>query len=80
MLEIMKSGLSNLHMVFEKDKINMTQYDTPYGEILVGVYTKDMRVDVSEEEMDIRISYILDINGEKVADSEISMSVRSKQE
>lgn len=80
MLEIMKSGLSNLHMVFEKDKINVTQYDTPYGEILVGVYTKDMRVDVSEEEMDIRISYILDINGEKVADSEISMSVRSKQE
>lgn len=77
-LEIMKSGLSNLHMIFEKDKINMTQYDTPYGEILVGVYTKDMRVDVSEEEMDIRISYVLDINGEKVADSEIVMGVRSK--
>ena len=31
-LEIMKSGISNTHMVFEKDKINITQYNTPYGE------------------------------------------------
>ena len=29
MLEIIKSGISNFHMVFEKDKINMTQYETP---------------------------------------------------
>ena len=35
-LEIMKSGLANTHMVFEKGKINMTEYETPYGELLVG--------------------------------------------
>ena len=67
-------------MIFEKDKINMTQYETPYGELLVGVYTKDIRVEVSEEEMHICVSYVLDINGEKVADSEIVMNVKSKQE
>ena len=80
MLEIIKSGISNFHMVFEKDKINMTQYETPYGELLVGVYTRDMKMDIQENEMDIRILYDLDINGEKVADSEITMSVRAKQE
>lgn len=80
LLEIIKSGISNLHMIFEKDKINMTQYETPYGELLVGVYTKDIRVEVSEEEMHICVSYVLDINGEKVADSEIVMNVKSKQE
>ena len=79
-LEIIKSGISNFHMVFEKDKINMTQYETPYGELLVGVYTRDMKMDIQENEMDIRILYDLDINGEKVADSEITMSVRAKQE
>ena len=44
LLEIMKSGISNAHMVFEKDKINMAQYETPYGELLVGIHTKDMKV------------------------------------
>ena len=80
MLEIIKSGISNFHMVFEKDKINMTQYETPYGELLVGVYTRDMKMDIQENEIDIHILYDLDINGEKVADSEITMSVRAKQE
>ena len=28
-VEIIKSGITNTHMVFEKDKINMTQYETP---------------------------------------------------
>ena len=80
MLEIIKSGISNFHMVFEKDKINMSQYETPYGELLVGVYTRDMKMDIRENEIDIHILYDLDINGEKVADSEITMSVRAKQE
>ena len=43
-------------------------------------YTRDMKMDIQENEMDIRILYDLDINGEKVADSEITMSVRAKQE
>ena len=33
-----------------------------------------------KNEIDIHILYDLDINGEKVADSEITMSVRAKQE
>ena len=40
MVEIMKSGLANTHMTFEKDKIHMTQYETPYGELLVGIHTR----------------------------------------
>lgn len=39
-VEIIKSGITNTHMVFEKDKINMTQYETPYGEMMIGVLIK----------------------------------------
>lgn len=79
MLEIMKSGISNTHMTFEKDKIHMTQYETPYGELMVGAFTRDMKVSEGENRMDIRVSYVLDINGEKVADCNISMNVRSNE-
>lgn len=36
-VEIMKSGLSNTHMIFEKNKKNLTYYKTPYGQMLVGL-------------------------------------------
>ncbi len=76
-MEMIKKGLSNTHMVFEKEKIHMTEYDTPYGELMIGVYTKDMTIDVQEDEINIRISYTLDANGQKVADSNIAVLVKS---
>ena len=43
MVEIMKSGLTSSHMIFEKNKKNLTYYKTPYGQMLVGVNTKKWR-------------------------------------
>ena len=77
MLEIMKSGLADTKLVFEKDKINMTQYATPFGEMLVGVYTKNMQIDVEEKNIDVCVNYTLDINSEKVADCDIRMNIRA---
>jgi len=77
MLEMKKSGITNKNMIFEKEKINVTQYDTPYGEMMLGVYTKDMKVDVTEDNIDVSIAYALDVNSEKVADCNIVMNIRA---
>ncbi len=77
LLEIKKSGLANTRMVFEKDKINMTQYETPYGELMIGIFTKNMLVDVTDKNIDVRVNYELDINSEKVADCDIKMNIRA---
>ena len=76
-LEIMKSGLSNTHMIFEKDKMNITQYETPYGDLLVGTHTKDMQVDVTEEKIHVHVNYALDVNSETVADCNIEMNIKA---
>ena len=76
-LEMKKSGIANTNMVFEKEKINVTQYDTPYGEMMVGVYTKDMTVDVTEDNIDVAVSYALDVNSEKVADCNIVINIKA---
>lgn len=76
-LEISKSGLANTRMVFEKDRINMTPYETPYGELMVGVYTTKMQVDVADADIDVKVSYALDINSEKVADCNILMNIHA---
>lgn len=76
MFEIRKSGIADTHMVFEKDRINMTNYATPYGDMMVGIHTKDMKVNVEEENIDVSISYALDVNNELLSDCEIKVNIR----
>ena len=76
MFEIRKSGIADTHMVFEKNRINMTNYSTPFGEMMVGIHTKDMRVNVEEENIDVSISYALDVNSEPLSDCEIRANIR----
>lgn len=76
-LEIMKSGLTNTHMIFEEGKINMAQYETPYGELLVGTHTKSMHLVVTEREIDVHVNYALDVNGEMIADCNIVIHIKA---
>lgn len=77
-LEIMKSGLSNTHMVFEKNRKNLTYYRTPHGQMLVGVNTRNMEVRVADDEIDVQVKYELDVNHEPFADCSIKMNIVSK--
>ena len=74
-LEIMKSGVTSSHMVFEKNKKNLTYYKTPYGQMLVGVNTKNMEISVDEDQIGVKVSYELDVNHEPMADCRINMSI-----
>lgn len=76
-LEIMKSGIANTSLIFEKDHINMTPYKTPYGEMLVGTHTYRMDTEVQEEEIHVQVEYALDINGEKSADCQIQIKIKA---
>ena len=53
----MKSGITNAHMVFEKNQMNVTYYDTPYGQLHVGIHTRKLDVDVDDERIDIAVEY-----------------------
>lgn len=76
-LEIIKSGLANTHMVFEHNHIHMTEYETPYGNLAIGIHTKKMSVKEQESNIDVRVQYALDMNNEKVADCSIKMNIIS---
>lgn len=77
-IEIMKSGVSNSHMIFEKNKKNQTYYRTPYGQMLIGVNTKNMEVSVNDDKINVRVDYELDVNHEPMADCKIKMNIISK--
>lgn len=77
-VEIMKTGISNAHMVFEKNKKNLTYYQTPYGQMLVGVNTRNMEINVTDDNIGVLVDYELDINHEPLADCKIKMEIYSK--
>lgn len=77
-LELTKKGLINVHMIFEEKKKNMTDYRTPYGSILVGIDTKQIRMEEEEETISVYVDYALSINYEYLADCKIKIRVCSK--
>ena len=79
LLDITKSGITNSHMVFETEKINVTPYQTPYGDLLLGTYTKGMDIQIEEERIELQVRYSLDINGDKAADCDIRILIEANE-
>lgn len=77
-IEVMKKGAANVHMVFEPDKKNITYYETPFGQIQLGIATT--RIDVKEEDklIQVEVDYSLDMNDSHVADCVLNMSIQGK--
>ena len=77
-LEIFKSGLSNAHMVFEKDRKNLTYYETPFGQMLISINTRNMDIKYDDQRIDVLVDYELDINHQPMADCQIRLNIASK--
>lgn len=77
-VDITKKGVSNVHMVFEKNKKNVTYYYTPFGSLLIGIDAKKLKVAETEENIDVTINYDLDVNYEFLANCNITLNIKSK--
>ncbi len=79
-LDLTKKGLVNVHMIFEENKKNMTNYSTPYGDILIGIDASKIRMQEEEEKIHLDVEYALEINYEHLADCHISIGIQAKGE
>lgn len=77
-LDVTKKGVTNVHMVFEKSKKNVTYYQTPYGSLMIGIDAKDIKVQEQEETIFVDVTYGLEVNYEHMADCTIKMNIQSK--
>ena len=77
-LEVIKKGISNMHIVFEKNKNHRCFYKTPFGELNLGICTSQIAVDEAEENINIRADYALDVNYEPLAECTIRINVKPR--
>lgn len=78
-IDILRKGPVNVHMTFEENKKNMTYYDTPFGQLLIGLDTYKIHKKVDEEQIQVIINYGLEINYSHVSNCEIKIDIKSKQ-
>ncbi len=77
-LAITKKGPASTRMVFEKDKKNLACYMTPFGQMMIGLHTRDLRVRVEEDLIQAEVDYALEINYTHVSDCSITVAVRPR--
>lgn len=78
-MDITKRGAANVHMSFEKNKHQQTCYATPFGEMMVDISTRQIKVEEREDRLMVEVGYRLDINYEQVSECRILMDVCSRE-
>ena len=74
-----RKGPVNVQMVFTEGKKTMTDYMTPFGNILLGLDTSQMEIEETEDKMKIHIKYVLEANYQYVSDCQIHIEISSVQ-
>ena len=77
-VEVRKKGLINVHMVFEKEKKNVTYYATPFGNIEMGISAARVHLQEGIDHLNAKVDYALEMNGEYVADCFLTIEAQSK--
>ena len=77
-VEIRKQGQVNVHIVFEQGKKNKTFYNTPYGTLQMGIAATGLELKESEDDIQMKVDYALDMNEEHVADCYLTVQAQSK--
>ena len=77
-VEVRKQGQVNVHMVFEEGKKNKTFYNTPYGTLQMGIAATGLELKESEDGIQMKVDYALDMNEEHVADCYLTVQAQSK--
>ena len=76
-LELTKKGLTNLHMIFEENKKNLSCYQTPFGSLMMGIETGVLEIKEEADQILVRMEYVLEIDDRKHADCELSIEISS---
>ena len=71
-VEVKKKGLTNVQMIFEENKKNLTYYATPFGNLQMGIAAT--KIDIKEQENSLDLL----IDAEHAADCQISVNVKEK--
>lgn len=78
-MTLTKKGIVNATMLFDKNNKNLTNYNTPYGSITIGIDTQSINVYKGSDEIRLNIRYRLDVNYEFLSECNIDIIARNAE-
>lgn len=75
-LEVTRRGVINVHLLFEENRKNLSNYGTPFGELTVGIYTTDIQMRQEEERIRFQADFDLELNYQHQAECKIVLDIR----
>lgn len=76
-LNLTRSGAINTSMIFEENRRNMTNYNTPFGALTIGIDASKIDVFEEDREINVNVDYAIDVNYEHMADCKISLKIQA---
>lgn len=78
-MTLTKKGIVNATMLFDKNNKNLTNYNTPYGSITIGIDTQSINVYKGSDEIRLNIRYRLDVNYEFLSECNIDIIAKNAE-
>ena len=78
-ITLVRAGEVNSQMVFQEGRRHLSMYETPYGQLALGVNTRRMRADLNDKGGDIEIDYNIEIDHRVAGVNAFQISVREKK-
>lgn len=75
-LTLMRKGGDNTRLILENGKRHLCQYDTDYGNMMIGIFTSRLDSELDDAGGSLKISYTLDINSTLSSMNELSITVK----
>ena len=73
---VCRSGTTQSTLIIDKKKKQHCVYGTPYGELMMGIYTHSIINKLDKNGGDLYMKYTVDINSSYISDNEILILVR----
>ncbi len=79
-ITMMRIGRFRTSMIFECQKRHICCYETPIGEMMIGIYTNAMFTDFDEEGGILNFAYSIDSGGDLISENELKIFVEVKED
>ncbi|MBQ6266029.1 MAG: DUF1934 domain-containing protein [Clostridia bacterium] len=75
-VEVTRIGEYNTRLTIEKDRRHTCIYNTPLGELSIGVYSDEVTTQIRENGAEIRLRYTLDFNSGLISTNTMLITVK----
>ncbi len=76
---VMKGGAENHHLVLEAGKRHKCEYFTPYGSMMLGVYTHSVTSTLTDRGGELKVSYSIDIESQLASSNELILQIKEAE-